>query len=241
MVSPAPSLRYGAHPLWPDRFGFKTLVGLINPSFARLLRKTDPYTLMSWRERTAVYRQAERALKNGVSGDFVEIGVHRGGSAALLASLLKAHPDRNLHLFDRWGDLPEPTEEDGVRATQYARANIPEKLAALRDGDPLGATKQVIERVIGYGNARYYAGWYDETLPTYSGGPIAFASIDCDYYESVKLALAFVSEHAAPGATMVLDDWRGWPGVKQAVSEWMADARAVVAPTPFGTAIVRLP
>ncbi|WP_199504521.1 TylF/MycF/NovP-related O-methyltransferase [Qipengyuania sp. YIM B01966] len=39
--------------------------------------------------RVSLYRLAEQTMLNGIAGDCVEIGVHRGGSAAILAGLLK--------------------------------------------------------------------------------------------------------------------------------------------------------
>ena len=212
---------------------------LVNPELARLLDLTDGYTLMSARNRTTLYRQARSVLERGTSGDFVEIGVHRGGSAAILAHLLKDHPGRTLHLFDCWGDLPEPTAKDGYRREQYARQNIPEKLAELKDDAPLKATEKVIEQV-GYGRAVYYQGWYEESFPTYSGGKIAFVSLDCDYYESVKLALSFIRANAAQGICIVNDDYDAWPGAKIATDEFVTEFGGSIRRTGLGPAEICL-
>lgn len=232
------------HPYWPERLGYSRLLGLVSPKLSRLLRTAKPYTLMSARNLTTLYREGRRTLREGIDGDFVEIGVHRGGSAAILASLIKDQPMRHLHLFDRWGDLPEPTERDGNRYEEYRRDRIPDKLAQLRDNPPLAAAQELIERGIGFPTDRlhYYSGWYDETLANYSGRPIAFASLDCDYYESVKVALDFVERHAAPRATIVADDYGSWPGARTAIDEWLGTTQRKVQiyPLSTGPAVLRV-
>ena len=245
MLHYAPSPRLGLHPYLPERLGFRNVVKVVNRDLAQLLDKTDKYTLVTARSRTTLYREAHGVIRRGVPGNFIELGVHRGGSAAVLAHVLKGQPERHLHLFDRWGDLPEPTAEDGHRATEYAKDNIPEKLAYLRDDPPLPAAKRVIEELVGFPKDRvhYYPGWYDDTLQQYPGGPIAFASVDCDYYESVKPALAFIERFASPGAVIIIDDYGTWPGARRAVHEWLdaKPGRATIGVLRrMGNAVIRL-
>jgi len=239
---PAPLL--AGHPYFPARLGYMRLLGLLRPDIARVLRTAEPFTLMGVRNLTTLYREGQRILRLGVEGDFIEIGVHRGGSAAVLASQILEWTNRHLHLFDRWGDLPEPTVRDGNRYDEYRKDRIGDKLADLRDNPPLGAAKHLIEETIGFPAERlhYYPGWYSETLPEYSGQSIAFASLDCDYYESMKLALEFVDRHAARSATIVADDYGTWPGAKAAVDEWLATTRRKLRfhPLRTGPAVLRL-
>ena len=238
------SAALAGHPYLPERLGFRQLLGLLNPRLAALLRTTQPYTLMSGRNRTTLYREGQRVLRAAVPGDFVEIGVHRGGSAGILADLIKDSAERHLHLFDRWGDLPEPTAEDGFRQAEYRKDNIPDKLAELREDPPLERTRHLIEELLAFPRDRlhYYPGWYSETFATYPGRPIAFASLDCDYYESMRDALAFVDRFASPGATIVADDYASWPGARQAVEEWIAGTTRQVRLFPLrtGPAVIRL-
>ncbi len=235
-----PSPRYAFHPWLPQRLGFVPLLGITAKRLAKLIRIGDDYTLMSARKRTTLYREGQGVLHDGVPGAFVEIGVHRGGSSIILAGLIDADAGRSLHLFDRWGDLPEPSLEDGLKKTEYSRNNIPEKLEALKVDDPLVATKKVLEQNLGFRRAEYHQGWYDDTLPNYNGGPIAFASIDCDYYDSVVLALDFVKRHASPDCRIVLDDYDDWPGAKQAGDEFVARNGIALTRTGLGAAVIRL-
>lgn len=156
----------------------------------------------------------------------------------MIADVVRRDPNRTLWLFDRWGDLPEPTEKDGHRQTEYARANIPEKLAKLADDKPLKETRHLLEDTLGFHDARYQQGWYDETFAKYAGDKIAFASIDCDYYESSVLALDFVAQHASPGCRIVMDDYDTWPGARTATDEFAAKHGIRVVPTGLGTALL---
>ena len=239
-----PSLAFAGHPYFPERLGYRRLLRLLKPELARLLQTTQPYTVMSGRNRTTLYREGQRVLGAGVPGDFVEIGVHRGGSAGILAGLIKGDSNRSLHLFDRWGDLPEPTEEDGFRRDEYRKDRIAEKLADLRDHPPLDRARHLIEELLGFPRDRlhYYHGWYSETLASYPGAPIAFASLDCDYYDSMRDALHFVARFASPGATIVADDYGSWPGTRQAVEEFVAGAPRPlrIYPLRTGPVVIRL-
>lgn len=236
-----PSWRYALHPYLPRRLGFRHLLARTEPRLASLLDISDPYTLISPRNRTTIYRAAQEALQAGIPGDFVEIGVHRGGSAAVIAGLLQNCSDRRLHLFDRWGDLPETSESDGFRQEEYARVNIADKLDDLVRNPPLNSAREVIEGKVGFERAIYWQGWFHETFPRYDGQPIAFASVDCDYYESVKYTLDFVREHSSSGCCVVIDDYDPWPGAKLATDEFAARHGLRVERTWLGPAILRLP
>ncbi|MBA3511187.1 TylF/MycF/NovP-related O-methyltransferase [Sphingomonas sp.] len=216
------SLRYGLHPILPARLGFRRLLARTNPDLSSVLDATDPFALAPSRSRVTLARVAHEVLDRKVPGDFVEFGVHRGGTAGVLASILRTEPERTLHLFDRWGDLPEPTEEDGDMKVRYARDNIPEKLADLRTRPPLESLRTLMERMQ-FDRVKYYQGWYDDTIATYSGEPIAFASVDCDYYDSVKLVLDFIRDRASPGCVILVDDYGDdWPGAKKATDDFCA-------------------
>jgi len=227
------SLRYGLHPYLPSRLGFERLLMLTSPALGRIVRDSGEYSISPNRVRVTIYRDAVDVLSRGIPGDITVIGAHRGGTAAPLALLLKDRPERRLHLFDRWGDLPDPTPEDGFRAEQYRKDRIPEKLAKLREQPPLDDCRHVMHHIVGLPESQvaYYPGWFDETLAEdgpYPGAPLAFALVHCDYYESVKRALAFVDRHIAPGGAAIVNDYWWWPGSKQATDEYLASAKRSV-------------
>lgn len=200
---------------------------LTAPKVARAVRLSDGYSILSRRARARLYRTASRVRAEGA---VAELGSHRGGSAVVLGL---ATTGRKLHLFDRWGDLPQPTERDGEQFVTYRRENIPEKLAAL--ATVWDDCRQVLRRA-GV-DAVLHRGWFEETLPRYDGPPFALVHLDCDYYESSKLALAFVEEHAAPEGCVVLsDNYAGWRGEHDAVDEFVATRSIRLTELPRGGA-----
>lgn len=234
------SLRYALHPHLPVRLGFEQLLRLTHPQLARVLESAKRYSITTSRLRVTIYRAALEVVDRGIDGDFAVIGVARGGSAAVLALLLRQHPERTLHLFDRWGDLPDPTPEDGFRAEQYRKDRIPEKLAELVEQPPLEDARKVMHEIVGLpkGQVSYYPGWFDETLSSggrYPAHPLAFALIHCDYYRSVRSALAFLDRHIAEGGTAIVNDYSWWPGSRQATEEYLAAAERPVRLTMTAT------
>jgi len=240
------SIAYGLHPYFPSRLGFERLLRFSNAKLGRVIDATRRFSINPNRPRVTIYREALEVLERSIAGDIAVIGAHRGGTAAPLALLLKDHPDRQLHLFDRWGDLPDPTPEDGYRAEQYRKDRIPEKLAKLRDDPPLDDCRKVIHEIVGLpeGQVHYYQGWFDDTLAEsgpYSGRPLAFALVHCDYYRSVAKALAFVDRHMAAGGAAIVNDYCYWPGSKRATDEYLATAArpATLAMTATHQALLR--
>lgn len=235
-----PSLQYALHPYWPVRLGFRRALKIANPRAAELLKKTDGVALSPPRVRIAVLRECLDVLKRRVPGDFVEFGVHRGASAAMIAAAILNEPNRHLHLFDRWGDLPEPTDEDGFRKETHRRADRLDKIADLHDA--LDSARYAVETVAEFPKNRvtYYQGWFDDTVNDYPGNPIAFASIDTDYYESTVPVLAMCERYASPHATFFVDDYASWPGAKQATNEFLEATKRKIrlSLTPMGNAII---
>jgi asparagine synthase (glutamine-hydrolysing) len=69
-------------------------------------------------------------------------------------------------------------------------------------------------------NIKLIKGLYEETLSVNS--PVAFAHIDCDWYDSVKLCLAMIAPHLVVGGVLVIDDYHYYDGCKKAVDEYFA-------------------
>jgi hypothetical protein len=203
-----------------------------DPDLAALLETTDPHSLQSQRRRIGLYRAAQAAIAAGLQGDVVEMGSHHGGGAGMLTPLLHADPDRAMHLFDRWGSLPEPSDVDGA----FARLSYEIGVEILRSAkDPMLIAQELLLTKLRVPSDRvsFNRGWLADTLPGYAGKPIAFAHVDLDLYESTKTALAFLEDKLADRAIIVLDDWGpAWPGVARAYREWAAATRRKLALKP---------
>jgi O-methyltransferase len=201
----------------------KTALRRTRPELARALEATDEYSLLTPRKRIALYEAGREVLERDLPGDFAEIGVHRGGGIGMLGADLRG-TGRHLHLFDRWGDLPEATERDGSFAEHVTPQTIPQILDEIGASQAQAAAHELLIDRLGLSadEVTFHPGWFDDTLPAYTEGPIAFAHVDADFYDSTRVAFEFLHRHMADRALVVLDDWEEWPGVRSAYEEFSA-------------------
>ena len=73
-----------------------------DPEFERIQSEQTVYSVNT-KDRVYALYQAAQCVKN-VEGNIAEVGVFRGGSAMILSKTL---PDRELHLFDTFGGMPD--------------------------------------------------------------------------------------------------------------------------------------
>ena len=65
-------------------------------------------------------------------------------------------------------------------------------------------------------------GLFEDTWPTAGSKSVAFAHIDCDWYDPVKFCLESVAERLSTGGVMMLDDYNDYGGCKTATDEFIA-------------------
>jgi hypothetical protein len=138
----------------------------------------------------------------GLSGDWAEFGVWKGGKVPLYLSVL---PDGALlHLFDSWVGLPHTSTATLERHTHgdYRLDSIP----ACCTVDP---------RCVAH------SGWFCETVPPFADahqGPLAFIEIDCDLYVSALEVLFCINSLIVPGTVICFDDFAMFEDI--AGTEW---------------------
>jgi hypothetical protein len=89
-------------------------------------------------------------------------------------------------------------------------------------------------------NVRFVKGLYEKTLVIDS--PVAFAHIDCDWYDSVSLCIARIRDHVNPGGVLLFDDYNSFQGCRKAVDEWLAgDPRFRIIHADWTVAVQRQP
>jgi asparagine synthase (glutamine-hydrolysing) len=65
-------------------------------------------------------------------------------------------------------------------------------------------------------------GLFEDTWPSHAPKQIAFAHLDCDWYDPVKYCLDAVAERLSPGGRIVLDDYNAWGGCRTATDEFIS-------------------
>jgi hypothetical protein len=173
--------------------------------------------MVSYPRLSKLYEIAMDLRDQRIGGSFVECGVWNGGSAGVVAAVMKDDLDRHIWLFDSWEGLPQPTEVDitysNVRGEAGMCLGSEEKVKELLFGK-LGLQARKVSMV---------KGWFDDTIPIQKGhiGPIALLHLDCDWYRSVKLCLEELYDKVVQGGVVVIDDYGTWQGCKMAVDEFI--------------------
>jgi predicted O-methyltransferase YrrM len=159
----------------------------------------------------------------GRPGSIVEAGVALGGSAVMLAVSKSA--DRRLELYDVFGRIPPPSDEDGDDVLDRYQTIVSGRSDGI-DGDLyygyhedlLRHVERTLDRFGVSRNVELIKGFYSDTLHP---GEVAVAHVDADWYESVHTCLQRIWPVLAPGGVIVLDDYDHWSGCRKAVDEWL--------------------
>jgi hypothetical protein len=162
-----------------------------------------------------------------VEGDIVECGVSIG-HGALLFTLMSDYigRPRTYYGFDSFEGFPSPVEKDETTPIPGKGfwANPQETvLKVLKEGR---LSDEVIrERII------LVKGWFHETLPGYQGR-IALLHLDCDLYESYKVALETLYSKVQAGGAILFDEYGDtrWPGATKAIDEFFCDKPEAIRP-----------
>ena len=162
-----------------------------------------------------------------INGDIVECGVSIG-HGALLFHLLSEHvgTPRVYWGFDSFEGFPDPVEKDGltpITGKGFWASPQEAVLRTLRDG-------RLPEDVI-RNRVHLVKGLFDQTLPVYRGR-IALLHLDCDLYDSYRVALTSLYDKVAPGGVIMFDEYNDnrWPGATKAIDEFFRDKRSGFKP-----------
>lgn len=177
-----------------------------------------------------LHDMAARVESASVPGIFLEAGVAMGGSAIVIAQTKAA--DRPLRLYDVFAMFPPPGDEDdaqshadyqalasGVIEREHDRAfqNYQENM------DDLLAFTQENMRRVGIdpekSHITFTKGLYEDTL--FVEEPVAFAHIDCDWYDSVRICIERIADRVSVGGIILFDDYAIYDACRKAVHQWL--------------------
>lgn len=148
---------------------------------------------------TKLYYLAEAVIKcRSLPGDFAEVGVYKGGSLKLIATLAR---NKKIHAFDTFSGTPINDVANGKTKKGDYECNEAEVK------DYIGSSKVI-----------YHTGIFPETA---TGEKFSFVHIDADTYQATSSAISYFWPRLVPGGQIVLDDyaWPDCPGVTQAILE----------------------
>jgi glycosyltransferase involved in cell wall biosynthesis len=170
----------------------------------------------------------KQIVGQGIEGDFAELGVYRGNSAAVLVHFARAY-QRRLFLFDTFQGFDE-RDLIGVDST--------------KDVGFSDTSLDLVKSVVGDDNVVYCKGHFPDSIPEdCRRSRFAVVHIDCDLFQPAKYALEFFYPRMSPGGLLLVHDYSGkyWHGIKGAVDEFLSNKsdNVVLMPDKSGTAIIR--
>lgn len=178
---------------------------------------------------------ARQIEEDYIPGAVIEVGVHRGWSAALLRSLF---PQRPLLLFDTFqGFAVEDMDHDPMLSSGVPRDVL---RGLFRDID----LEQVKAVVGAQGDTRYHVGRFPDSASRVAlPDACCLVHIDCDLMEPTRAALEVCFPRLAPGGFLVVHDYANpnWRGVRMAVDSYFSNRseRPIIWPDSGGSACLR--
>ncbi len=156
-------------------------------------------------------------IKNDIEGDFIELGVWRGGSTILMRALLKELNITNRYVWvaDSFEGLPKPDlinypADKGDKHSQFGELTV-----------SMDEVKHNFEK---YGlldeQVKFLKGWFKDTLPAAPIKKLAILRLDGDMYESTMDGLVNLYPKLSKGGYVIVDDWGAVPACKQAVKDY---------------------
>jgi asparagine synthase (glutamine-hydrolysing) len=140
---------------------------------------------------------------------------------------------RAFHGYDVFAMIPPPGPEDDERSHRRYEEISSGRSHGLGDELYYGYLDDLYERVrksfaafgLPVDGARVclHKGLFEDTLDPADSRPVAFAHIDCDWYEPVRYCLDALRDRLAPGASIVLDDYADYGGCRKAVDSFIAE------------------
>jgi hypothetical protein len=171
----------------------------------------------------------KQILAEGIPGDFAELGVWRGNTAAVLAHFA-ARDGRRVFLFDTY---------EGFDSRDLAGID------ADKGKSFTGTSVDLVRQTVGDdAHCDYVKGHFPMSLrEEHHARRYAVVSLDCDLYAPMRAGLEFFYPRMPPGGMLFLHDYASqhWNGAKQAIDEFCraSGEHLILMPDKSGSAFVR--
>jgi hypothetical protein len=210
------------------------LVGVAEPD-RRIVEAALPYTMTGAPRLLALIDAVRYLAGRRLPGDLAECGVWRGGSvlAMILALRDAGEEPRDIHLFDTFSGMTEPSVHDTSPFDPPALETW--RTAKERGGRPwpdlfdpsMFSVGTVEATLLGTGYPRdrlhFVVGAVEETLPAQAPAELALLRLDTDWYESTRHELEHLYPRLVPGGVLIIDDYGHWEGARRAVEEYFRE------------------
>ncbi len=188
--------------------------GMVNHTLPAALVRIE----RTYRDKVRLYTfwlVAERIKQQGIPGAFAEVGVYQGETARILHHL---DPTRRLHLFDTFSGFPE--------------ADLVNKPTAADEVDFSDTTVDKVKSSInGNDNVVFHPGYFPDTASLLNEPAFALVHLDADLYQPTLAGLKYFYPRLSKQGVIIIHDYNhNWPGVKQAVDEFIKEIPEAIVP-----------
>ena len=186
----------------------------------------DPWDLV---RRDMLILLLRSLLERNVPGDLAELGTWKGATAKLFHYYL---PERKLHIFDTFAGFDERDLHRDSCITGQSQEQM--------------FTDTCVAAVLQYINPKNqniacHQGYFPDSIPPgFTERTFAFVHLDADLYSPIMAGLQFFYSRINPGGMIVVHDYNGWPGARQAVTDFFKDKPEIPIPLPdkSGSALI---
>lgn len=181
---------------WGLQFGGLKEKILADPIYRHAIALAQGRTIQAELCRMNLFLIVRFYLPKLASGDIIEFGSYRGGSAIFLAATAKAVGlDSHVWALDTFEGMPETDPTIDLH-----------KKGDFRDVD----YDELVQfaRNAGLDNLTFVRGRFEDTMPSLirKTKPIGLAHIDCDIYSAIAYSYESVRNHMIDGGYIALDD-----------------------------------
>jgi len=207
----------------------KSVLSGLSPEKCELIHciRSEMITYLSVKRLANIANTCQKAEEDNLPGIFLEAGCALGGSSILIATMKKSK--RPLFVYDVFGMIPPPTEEDTQDVHNRYKTIAEGKSKGLGGKKYYGYEENLYEIV--QDNLKKFGVNHDEQSVSLIKGlvqdtiklnqPVAFAHIDVDWYEPVMTCLKRIFPKLSVGGSIILDDYHDWGGCKKATDEYL--------------------
>lgn len=170
----------------------------------------------------------DQLMKEGVKGDFAELGVYKGNTATMLATMAR-RADATAWLLDTF---------EGFNAEDLKGIDADHRMEFS------DTSLEAVRALVGEDHVQYVKGYFPESaVQIPDDTTFALVHIDCDLYVPMIAALRYFYPRLAPGGYLIVHDYAclAWDGAEKAVDEFFADKPEAVIPLTdgCGSAVIR--
>jgi len=219
----------------PDSFDLHFEHTEFNLLFKKFIKKNKRNNSGDISRLWSLILNIKQIILDNVKGDFAEVGVWKGNTAAVLAFYANKH-NRKVYLFDTFKGFNKKDIKgiDSDKSSELKIKNFHDTSITIVK-DNIGDDYEACEIVEGY---------FPESLnENHNNKTFAIVHLDCDLYEPTRSGLEFFYTKMSPGGIFILHDYSNcsWTGSKKAIDEFilLKKENLILMPDKSGSAFFR--